>query len=224
MVSQYYTTQEARMPILNHLNAEAVCADFGISPSLQNIRSVQVGKALVTRIRPTCTIGTFAIPFTPDDNLMEIVSISRTGVYCTCYEWRKHHHRLSHPFADSDWLCLHGAALRLYLEHSPTFQDWLTLPKGFKTPTREPVPPGNANLAKFHTVITKNPHIFGEYGLDLDTIKQAYYRKYGVTSLSTLTEYEQALIAAEVEAMKNDKVIMAQRSAEMKARLKGESK
>ena len=202
------------------LDHEAVLSEFGYPKTIHNGGMIQRGKCLVERLA-ICEDGSFRL--TPESGIIETVSLSRTGIYCTCGEWRVHHLiKRDLLFADGEWLCTHGAALLLASGVSRTYTEWMSqkaLIREDSIPAAAPsIPDNNYSRKKFFAII--NDPIFSRFRLDREMIGEYVRLTWNVTSRSLMTQEQWEYSAAYFDAMRNDSRIMTERVAEIKKVLK----
>lgn len=211
-------------PIAGQLDNEAVLVDLRIEASLWNMSAVAISKALVPYIT-TRHDGSHTVPLYPEANTVETVYAGRSGVCCSCCEWRSHH-LITHdyPMADPNWLCRHGAAVLLKLGRSQTYTDWQSVQSLNRcdilntSEVESDTPDDGLNRRAFFACLGKR-HAFklATVGLDHDTVMEAYRRRFDVISLSELDERQWAIAGAEMQAAIEDKALLKARAAELKA-------
>ena len=201
-----------------------ICVDLHIESNLRNERSCALGHSLVAGVTSTLDPTVYYVPLTAGstEKCRVILHEHPYGrayalTACSCEDWQTHHRD---DLMSSRWICQHGASVLLSLGRSETYLDFVSLPEAPAVETVE-MDLGIDRRRFFAAFSKKYLYRWDMLEIDLEMAKEAYRLRFGVDSLSKLSQAQWAIAAAEMQSAVRSNMIMVNRAAEIKATLLG---
>ena len=210
------------------LDLSQICVDLNLQPNLKTERACAIGHSLVEGVTSTLNPTVYHIPLTAGSTEKCRVilhenpyGLSHALTACSCEDWQTHHRVLFglNPMS-SNWICPHGASVLLSLGRSDTYLDFVSLPLAPSVPTVE-MDFGLDRRRFFAAFGKKYIYRWGMLGIDLEMAQEAYRLRFGVDSLSKLSQAQWAIAAAEMQVAVRSNTMMISKADEIKTALLG---
>ena len=206
------------------LDLSQICVDLNLQPNLKTERACAIGHSLVEGVTSSADPTVYHVPLTSGATrkcrvILHEYPYGRPHALtaCSCDDWQAHHRD---DLMSSSWICPHGASVLLSLGRSETYLDFVSLPKAPPVQTVE-MDLGIDRRRFFAAFSKKYLYRWGMLGIDLEMAQGAYRLRFGVDSLSKLSQAQWAIAAAEMQSAVRSNMIMVNRAAEIKATLLG---
>ena len=206
------------------LDLSQICVDLHIQPNLFNERSCALGHSLVKGVTSTLDPTVYHVPLTAGSTqkcrvILHERPYGRASALtaCSCDDWQIHHRD---DLMSSNWICPHGASVLLSLGRSETYLDFVYLPEAPPVQTGEM--DFGADRRRFFAAFSKKYlYRWGMLGIDLEMAQEAYRLRFGVDSLSKLSQAQWAIAAAEMQVAVRSNTMMISKADEIKTALLG---
>ena len=206
------------------LDLSQICVDLHLQPNLKTERACAIGHSLVEGVTSSADPTVYFAPLTAG-SLEKCRVILHEYPYgrphaltaCSCEDWQIHHRD---DLMSSNWICPHGAAVLLSLGRSETYLDFVSLPQ-LPTVPRVEMDIGIDRRRFFAAFSKKYLYRWGMLGIDLEMAQEAYRLRFGVDSLSKLSQAQWAIAAAELQSAVRSNLLMVNKAAEIKTTLLG---
>jgi hypothetical protein len=206
------------------LDLSKICVDLHLQPNLKNERACAIGHSLVEGVTSTLDPTVYHVLLTAASTEKCRVILhnnpygrSHALTACSCEDWQIHHRD---DLMSSRWICPHGASVLLSLGRSDTYLDFLSLPLA---PTVKTVEMDNGlDRRRFFAAFSKKYlYRWGMLGIDLEMVQEVYRLRFGVDSLSKLSQAQWAIAAAEMQVAVRSNTMMISKADEIKTALLG---
>ena len=206
------------------LDLSQICVDLNLQPNLKTERACAIGHSLVEGVTSTLNPTVYHIPLTAGSTekcrvILHEAPYGRSHALtaCSCDDWQVHHRD---RLMSSRWICPHGASVLLSLGRSETYLDFVPLPE---VPPIQTVEMDNGlDRRRFFAAFSKKYlYRWGMLGIDLEMAQEAYRLRFGVDSLSKLSQAQWAIAAAEMQSAVRSNMIMINKANEIKTTLLG---
>ena len=206
------------------LDLSQICVDLNLQPNLKTERACAIGHSLVEGVTSSADPTVYYVPLTAGASEKCRVILherpygrSHALTACSCDDWQIHHRD---DLMSSNWICPHGASVLLSLGRSETYLDFVSLPKAPPVQTVE-MDNGLDRRRFFAAFSKKYLYRWGMLGIDLEMAQEADRLRFGVDSLSKLSQAQWAIAAAEMQVAVRSNTMMISKADEIKTALLG---
>jgi hypothetical protein len=206
------------------LDLSKICVDLHLQPNLKTERACAIGHTLIEGVTSSADPTVYHVPLTSGATrkcrvILHEYPYGRPHALtaCSCEDWQIHHRD---DLMSSNWICPHGAAVLLSLGRSETYLDFVSLPQLPTVPSVE-MDIGIDRRRFFAAFSKKYLYRWGMLGIDLEMAQEAYRLRFGVDSLSKLSQAQWAIAAAEMQSAVRSNTMMISRAVGIKTTLLG---